>query len=184
MSSNKVLEEFTSILEYYIEYYGLDNVDIKTLLKATTDIVKDLKSGVNGPTITKAESIAQIFGIRYYQFADPNFPLPLKHDLPSATIKAINEREKNGPAVSRGTYQKLDLKLVVLETLKEFKDKKKFLPSEVHKNLPEEVKTSISATRITGLFSNELKDNVEKTGDDLKKGKAGRPEEYYKVIKL
>lgn len=38
--------------------------------------------------------------------------------------------------------------------------------------------------RITGLFSDELKSNVQKTGKTTDKKGKGRKEEYYKVISL
>ena len=185
MNPKIVIEEFVLALEYYMDYYGLYGIDIKKLLKATTDIVKDLKNGKNGPTITKAESISQIFGLRYYQFADPDVsPLP-KERLPAATITAIDERNENGPPESRGSYNSLNLKQSIMNALVDFKDRKEFLPSEVYEVLPEELKSKLgSAIRVTGLFSNELKKNVEKTNNSLQKGQVGRPEEYYRVISL
>ncbi|GAA4786104.1 hypothetical protein GCM10023231_12520 [Olivibacter ginsenosidimutans] len=185
MSPRVVVEEFVSALEYYMDYYGLYNVDIKKLLKATTDIVEDLKKGKNGPTITKAETISQLFGLKYYQFADPEFPPPLKEQLPPATIAVIHERNQTGPPESRGKYNKLDLNKVILNALKKFKDKEEFLSADVYESLSEELKEKLgSATRITGLFSEALKENVEKTGNSIRKNKVGRPEEYYKVISL
>lgn len=185
MDPKLVIEEFILALEYYMDYYGLYDVDIKNLLAVTTNIVKDMKAGVNGPTITKADSISQLFGIRYYQLVDPEFtPLP-KEKLPLATINAIDARSESGPPTSRKPYNSINLKKVLISALEAFKNKKEFLPSEVYETLPEELKVKLrSATRVTGLFSNELKDNVEKTNNTLKKGKVGRPEEYYRVVSL
>lgn len=185
MSRKRVVEEFVSTLQYYMDYYGLYSIDIKKLLKATTDIVKDIKNGKNGPTITKAEDISQIFGLTYYKFVDPEVtPLP-KEELPATTINAIDERNENGPPESRGSYNSLNLKGFIIEALADFKNREEFLPSEVYETLPEELKAKLrSATRVTGLFSNELKNNVEKTNNTLKKGKIGRPEEYYRVVSM
>src|SRR5690606_9480154 len=163
-----VIEEFVLALEYYMNYYGLYGIDIKKRLKATTDIVKDLKNGKNGPTIAKAESISQIFGLRYYQFVDPEFPPLSKDKLPRATITVIENREENGPPKYKGKYNKLELKKNLLSVLIEFVDRETFLPSEVFTSLSEDLKGKLgSATRITGLFSNELKDNVQKTGESV-----------------
>lgn len=185
MSRKSVVEEFVSTLEYYMDYYGLYSIDIKKLLKATTDIVKDIKNGKNGPTITKAEDISQIFGLTYYKFANPEIsPLP-KEELPVTTIAAIDERNESGPPESRGSYNSLNLKDFIIDALADFKDRKEFLPSEVYEVLPEELKSKLkSATRVTGLFSNELKDLVEKTNNSLQKSKVGRPEGYYRVVSL
>lgn len=185
MKHKSVVEEFVSTLEYYMDFYGLYPIDIKRLLKVTTDIVKDIKNGKNGPTITKAEDISQIFGLTYYKFADPEVaPLP-KEELPANTITAIDQRNESGPPESRGSYNSLNLKYFIIDVLADFNDRKEFLPSDVYEVLPKELKSKISsATRVTGLFSNELKDNVEKTNNSFKNGKVGRPEEYYRVISL
>jgi len=185
MDPKLVIEEFNLALEYYMDYYGLYDVDIKNLLAVTTNIVKDMKGGVNGPTITKADSISQLFGIRYYQLVDPEFtPLP-KEKLPIATINAIDARSESGPPTSRKPYNSINLKKVLISALETFKNKKEFLPSDVYETLPVELKVTLkSSTRVTGAFSNELKDHVEKTKNTLKTGIVGRPEEYYRVISL
>ncbi|ERJ58813.1 hypothetical protein [Sphingobacterium paucimobilis] len=185
MSPKSVIEEFVIALEYYMDFYGLYELDIKKLLHATTNIVENIKEGKNGPTITKAESISQIFGIRYYQFVNPDF-FPLdKAQLPQATITAINERTESGPPESKGKYNKLELNKAVLDALKKFKRKKEFLAKDVFDALSDDLKEKlISPTRVTGLFSNELKRNVEKTGNTLERSGPGRKQEYYKLISL
>src|SRR5690606_26973989 len=114
----------------------------------------------NGPTLRKLESIANLFNLRYYQFGDPNYPIPSFNRLPKNTVEKILWRRAEGaPTVQE--YNKLDLKHVILETLVDFVDSSEFLPSQVFSSLPKELQSLIgSATRITGLFSNELKDNV------------------------
>ncbi len=185
MNSNRVVEEFLLALEYYMEYYGLYSIDIKMLLKATTDIVKDLKGGKNGPTITKVETISQIFGRRYYQFVNPDYPPLSREELPSATITAIEKRTESGPPKYKGKYNKLELNDSVLYALKKFESKKEFLAQDIFNELSDDLKEKlVSPTRVTGLFSNELKRNVEKTGNTLDKSGPGRKQEYYKVMSL
>lgn len=184
MSTKNIVEEFVTILEYYMDYYGLYSVDVKNLLKSSTDIVKDLKEAKNGPTLKKLDAIAGIFGLRYYQFGDPDFPLPEKGNLPPATKEKIDWRREVGPPESK-KYNKLDLNQAVLNALKEFAGKEDFLPSDVYQSLPKDLKGKLgSATRVTGLFSDELKRNVQKTGKTVEKEGVGRKEEYYKVISL
>src|SRR5690606_12476076 len=185
MDPKLVIEKFNLALEYYMDYYGLYDVDIKNLLAVTTNIVKDMKGAVNGPTITKADSISQLFGIRYYQLVDPEFTRLPKEKLPIATINAIDARSESGPPTSRKPYNSINLKKVLISALETFKNKKEFLPSDVYETLPVELKVTLkSSTRVTGAFSNELKDHVEKTKNTLKTGIVGRPEEYYRVISL
>ncbi|MGE8381393.1 MAG: hypothetical protein ACN6PN_23720, partial [Sphingobacterium sp.] len=164
--SKDVIEEFVLILEDYMDYYGLYSVDIKNLLKTSTDIVKDIKTAKNGPTMKKLESIAQLFGLYYYQFGNPDFILPEKENLPKATQEKIAWRAEVGPPDSK-QYNKLNLNNAVLKELRAFVDRE-FLATEIYDILSPELKEKLgSATRITGLFSDELKDNVEKTGRKL-----------------
>lgn len=184
MNSRNVLEELVEVLEYYMGFYGLYNIDIKNLLKTSSDIVSDIKQAKNGPTIKKLDSIAGLFGLPYYQFGDPNFELPEKEDLPPATKEKIDWRKEVGPPESK-KYNKLDLNNAVLTALDTFANKEEFLPSDVFDSLSKNLKDKLgSATRVTGLFSDELKENVAKTGNKVEKEGAGRREEYYKVISL
>ncbi|RQP09084.1 MAG: hypothetical protein EAS52_24275 [Parapedobacter sp.] len=184
MDNRNVVEELVEVLEYYMGFYGLYNIDIKNLLKSSTDIVNDIKHAKNGPTVKKLDTIAGIFGLPYYQFGDPNFELPEKKDLPPATKERIDWRKEVGPPESK-KYNKLDLNKAVLNALNAFADKEEFLPSDVFDTLSKDLKDKLgSATRVTGLFSDELKKNVVKTGNKVEKDGAGRKEEYYKVISL
>ncbi len=184
MNDRDVIDELVEILEYYMDYYGLYNIDIKNLLKSSSDIVNDIKHAKNGPTVKKLDAIAGIFGLTYYQFGDPDFDLPEKEDLPLATKERIDWRTEVGPPESK-KYNKLDLNQAVLKALKAFENKEEFLPSDIFGALPKDLKDKLgSATRVTRLFSDELKENVEKTGNKVEKEGPGRREEYYKVISL
>ncbi|MEN5380720.1 hypothetical protein [Sphingobacterium kitahiroshimense] len=184
MVSKNTVDEFVSIIQYYMDYYGLYNIDIKNLLNATTDIVEDLKKAKNGPTLKKLELISNVYGLRYFEFGNPHYPLPTLENLPETTREKIFQRKELGPPESKN-YNKLGLNQAVLNALISFEDKIEFLPSDVYESLSSDLKNKLgSPTRITGLFSHELKNNVEKTGNNVKKHEVGRPEEYYKVISL
>ncbi|WP_286856481.1 MULTISPECIES: hypothetical protein [Sphingobacterium] len=182
--NRNVIDEYIDVLQYYLEFYGLYNIDIKNLLNTSTDIVQDIKKGKNGPTLKKLDAIAQLFGLNYYEFGNPDFKLPKKENLPRPTLEKILWRDEVGPPESK-KYNKLDLNNAVVDALTAFKDIEKFLPSEVYDSLSQELKEKLnSAIRITGLFSDELKENVEKTGEKLDKKGVGRKQEYYRVISL
>ncbi|MCL4640500.1 MAG: hypothetical protein M5Z89_16000 [Olivibacter sp.] len=177
------LNEFITILERYMKVFGLYSMDISSLAGSTRDFVKDLKESKTGPTFKTLVATASVFNLKYYQFGNPNFPIPKLEELPSKTVDKINWRKKVG-VPEENQYNKLDLNRKVLYALEKVTDKSKFLASEVFSLLDDstqkELKTSI---RITGLFSDELKDYVEKIGESNKKGKRGRPGEYYKLTK-
>ncbi|HAE68533.1 MAG TPA: hypothetical protein DCG77_15305 [Sphingobacterium sp.] len=182
--NKSIVDEYVDILQYYLEYYGLYNIDLKNLLNTSTDIVQDIKKGKNGPTLKKLGDIAQLFGLNYYEFGNPELKLLEKEDLPTLTQEKILWRAEVGPPESK-KYNKLDLNNSVIDALTAFKDTEKILASEVYDSLPQELKEKLgSAIRITGLFSDELGENVEKTGEKLEKGDVGRKQEYYKVISL
>lgn len=176
-----VVQDFVKILHHYMQYYGLYSADIRNLVKTTTDIVKDFEQGKNGPTLKKIEAVANIFGLKYYEFGTPNFPMPTLDQLPLRTREKIEWRKETGPPESK-QYQKLDLNQAVLHALAGFDEDEEFLASDVYKILPEDLQEKLgSPTRITGLFSNELYDKVTKTGNKVAKEGPGRPEEYYKL---
>lgn len=184
MAVNSAVKELVIILEYYMDYYGLYSIDITKLLKSTRDIMKELKESKNGPTLKKLDAIAGIFGLKYYQFGDPEYTLPEYESLPPATREKIDWRKEVGPPESRN-YKKLDLNNAVLNVLQNFVSRKEFLPSEVYESLSSDLKSELgSATRVTGLFSDELKEYVKKTGNSIKKKNVGRPEEFYTVVSL
>ncbi len=175
-----VVEDFVKILQYYMQYYGLYAVDIRNLAKTTTDLVKDFEHSKNGPTLKKIESIANLFGLRYYEFGNPHLPMPALDQLPIRTREKIEWRLEVGPPESK-QYQKLDLNQAVLHALEGYEEEEEFLPSDIFKSLSKDLQQKLgSATRITGLFSTELYDNVVKTGNKVAKEGRGRPEEYYK----
>lgn len=184
MIANHALKELLIILKYYMDYYGLYSIDVTKLLKSTRDIIKELNESKNGPTLKKLDAIASIFGLKYYQFGNPEYALPEYEHLPRATREKIDWRREVGPPESRN-YKKLDLNNAVLNVLQNFVNREEFLPSEIYESLSSNLKNELgSATRVTGLFSDELKEYVKKTGNRIKKTNIGRPEEFYKVVSL
>lgn len=182
MTFDSLMNEYIQIVKKYMDTFGLYSIDISDLINSTQDSIKGLKNSKNGPTLKTLEAIANIFGLRHYQFGDPLFPIPKLEALPQATIDKINKRAEIGPPTDT-QYNKLDLNDKVLSALHNVKDKNKFLPSEVFLLLDDETKTELGkSNRVTGLFSHELAAYVEKTGEKHKKeGQRGRPEEYYRV---
>jgi len=179
-----IIEEYVKILNAYMSKFGLYSIDITRLLNSTKDILTELGNAKNGPTLRKLEAISNLFGLKHYQFDDPNFPLPDYDSLPERTKEKIKWRKEIGPP-DKTEYNKIDLKQITFDELTKFADVEKFLPSDLFNGLSEELREKLgSASRITGLFSDELKSNVQKTGKTTDKKGKGRKEEYYKVISL
>jgi len=85
--------EFGKQVEKYLKKSGLDINDFARLIKSNTDNVRDIMAGNVGLTIGKMVNIAHLFGQVYYNFANPNYPIPAKNEL-TEKIKDIIDRRK------------------------------------------------------------------------------------------
>src|SRR5690606_23487663 len=108
---------------------------------------------------------------------------PLLKALPPKTHKIVIENKKAGKKAS--IYKSLGLTKQIKNILSNYQLKDTFVPSEIFAKLPDELQALVKTpARITDRFTEELAEYVKKTGEKYKnKGKAGRPEEYYKLIK-
>ncbi|MFZ4860762.1 hypothetical protein ACL9RF_01110 [Sphingobacterium sp. Mn56C] len=85
--------EFGKQVEKYLKKSGLDINDFARLIRSNTDNVRDIMAGNVGLTIGKMVNIAHLFGQVYYNFANPNYPIPAKNEL-TEKIKDIIDRRK------------------------------------------------------------------------------------------
>ena len=168
--TNNVNIEFGNQLGKYLKYFGLIEADIARLTKLSTYSVTEVLEGQKGIVLKTAEEISSVvFNIRYFELGNPQFPLPKKRDLPTATQDAIAERKKKGtPKITRNT--ELNLPSHVNIVLKSGQLALEFTSSDILNLLPDNIKNQIKSTRITDLFKKgELKDKVEETG--IKRGR-------------
>lgn len=85
--------EFGKQVAKYLKKSGLDINDFAHLIKSNTENVKDIINGKVGLTIKKMVAIASLFGQVYYNFANPNYPIPAKEEL-IKNIKDVLARRK------------------------------------------------------------------------------------------
>ena len=167
--------EFGDQLIKYLKHFGLIEADLAKLISSTnTDDLKEIRGGKKGVVLKTAERIANIFGLRYFEFGNPTFALPKTEDLPKDTQNAIENRKKKGnPEIIRNND--LNLGVHVKKALKSGQLGDEFTSSQLLKLLPNNIRPLITSRRITDLFrKGELKDKVEDTGKTVKvEGKRG-----------
>jgi len=86
--------EFGEQIAKYLKKSGLDINDFARLIKSNKDNVNDILNGKVGLTIGKMITIANLFGQVYYNFANPNYPIPDKEEL-ITNIKEVLKRRKS-----------------------------------------------------------------------------------------
>lgn len=88
--------EFGKQVAKYLKKSGLDINDFARLIKSNTDNVNDIIAGKVGLTIGKMINIASLFGQVYYNFANPNHPVPERSELIKNIKDVISRRESIG----------------------------------------------------------------------------------------
>ncbi|WP_134091134.1 hypothetical protein [Olivibacter sp. XZL3] len=179
-----VSKEYSIILSQYMDAFGLADVDIAFLIGSNKDAIIGLLDGTRGAVLKTLESISQIFGLRYFEFGNPNHSMPNFDSLPDRTKERIAYRKKVGHPVPK-TYTSLDLTEKISVVLSEYKVGYVFLPSEIGNKVDSKFNLGLTDYKqITDRFKKDLEGIVEKTGKTNKvEGKRGRPEEYYRLIK-
>lgn len=177
--------EYSQVLKGYMSEYNMEAIDIAFLIKTKKEVIEGLLDSKKGIVLNTLEAIAQIFGLRYFQFGDPNFPMPDYHSLPQKTKDRITYRKKEGSSLSR-SYNSLGLTEKILIVLSKYGAEDQFLPSEIGKKVNIEFNLNlVDFNKITDRFKKGLKGIVEKTGNTHKiEDKKGPSEEYYRLIKI
>ena len=86
-------------VEKYLKKTSLTTADLAKLTRSNTDNIRDIIRGDVGLTLGKMVKIADLFGITYYEFANPSFPVPGYEQLPEKTKEAIERRKKTGTPI-------------------------------------------------------------------------------------
>jgi len=179
-----VIKEYADILTKYMKKFGLEPIDIAYLAKSAKKNIIAVLNQTGSLEIETLEAISQIFGLRYYQFGDPNFSLPKFESLPDRTKERIIHRKEVGQPIPK-TYSSLELKEKITNVLSDYHVGSIFLPSELGNKINTKFDLGLSDFKqITDRLKKDLHGIVEKTGKKNKvKGKRGRPEEYYRLVK-
>ncbi|SFJ60439.1 hypothetical protein [Myroides guanonis] len=96
MDTEQSRKQFGKQVQRYLEHYEIEIVDVVDNLKTNSTYVRKLIKGEITFSFDKMTAIASIFGLPYYKFADPDYPLPKLKDLPEETQKIIKNRANKG----------------------------------------------------------------------------------------
>ena len=146
-----VEKEFADRISDALAHYGLGKGDIGKLIGTGATDIKRLLNLERSLGLKRANKISAVFGMKYYQFGDPQTQFLPKNKLPKQTIEAINYRMEVGPSDIEINTD-LDLPMHTMEILRHLDEESEFTPNAIYEKLPTEIKSQIQASRITVLF--------------------------------
>lgn len=86
-------KELGEQIKRYLKKSGLNIKDFAKLIKSNTTNVESIIAGQVGVTVVKLIAIANLFGVAYYNLANPTYPIPSKSEL-TKNIKNVIENRK------------------------------------------------------------------------------------------
>ncbi|MFD1769975.1 hypothetical protein [Sphingobacterium suaedae] len=92
-------KEYGKQVAKYLTAFGLTEEDLGKLINSSSDNIRDIIQGAVGLSLGKMIKIANVFSVHYYNFADPNYPLPEERHLSRTTKKKIEKRKVIGITV-------------------------------------------------------------------------------------
>ena len=156
-------EEFANRIKDALESYGLEEGDLGKQVGTNATDIKKIMNLERTVGLKRADRIAAVFGMRYFEFGNPSVEFLPKEKLPRRTVEAINERLLKGPSDIEINTE-LDLPLQTMKVLSNYSATSEFTPNDIHDQLPADVKSQIGPNRITVLFKvGSLKKYVEFT---------------------
>lgn len=148
--------EFGKQVAKYLKKSGLDINDFAQLIKSNKDNVNDILNGKVGLTIGKMITIANLFGQVYYNFANPNYPIPDKEEL-IKNIKEVLERRKSigKKSIDNDRLLANELDRLISEGSLNIPCTAKYLHSKMDEKLSEK-----QSTEITNLLSKSPRNKI------------------------
>lgn len=172
-----IWQAFGNQVEKARRFYQLRQKDVALLAGLSQSEYSKIENGTAKVGSDKWQMVARVYGLHYWELANPAFNLPAPSELPDA-IKLV----LHGNATSVKPYRKLYLGEELGQILSKMKPDQEFVPSDIYAKLRDELKESIrSPARITQLLNTSFAEYVVKSGKTKPRNKAGRPEEYYKI---
>lgn len=143
--------EYANRIKDALEFYGLEEGDLGKQIGTNASDIKKVIHLERTVGFKRANRISSVFGMKYFEFGNPDVEFLPKERLPRRTIDAINERLEKGPT-SIEINTDLDLPLQTMRILNNYDATSEFTPNDIYNQLPAAVKSQIEANRITVLF--------------------------------
>lgn len=144
-------EEFAHRIKEALAYYGLEEGDLGKLIGTNATDIRYIITLKRTLGLKRANKISSVFGMKYYQFGNPNIKLLPKEKLPKKTFDAIADRIEKGPSDNEIDTE-LNLPLHTMVVLKGLVVTSEFTAKSIHQQLPQEIKSKVEANRLTVLF--------------------------------
>ncbi|MCX2477193.1 hypothetical protein OQZ33_22860 [Pedobacter sp. MC2016-05] len=175
--------EYAQQLERYMKRFGLHDVDIAHLAKTNSKAISGILKGQKGAVLKTLEGISNIFGLRYFEFGNPDYPLPSSETIPENTKQRIAYRKKKGLHREK-TYSHNAVNEQIKAILKTYKIGSEFLAEEIANNILSKFGETYSVSEIVDRFKKTFKSNIEKTHnkDNAREGRGPKPS-YYRLVK-
>lgn len=179
MNKVDLSKEYSKILARYLKTFKLESIDIAYLIGTKKQVVDGLLKNEKGVVLFTLEQIAQVFGLRYFEFGDPNHPTPSFDSLPEKTKLRIAQRKKEGPAIET-TYKTSEINDQIKIVLSDYNVGDEFLAEDIAKNILSKYGTKYTVTEIINRFGKSFKDSIEKTErkDTTREGRGPKPVFY------
>lgn len=176
-------EEFSKILQNYMEFFGLEAIDIAFLASSTRKNVENVINLKGSLELNTVEAISQIFNLHYYQFANPRQKIPNKQSLPPNTLNRISYRESKGAYIQE-SYNATNLISKITIVLSFFETDYEFITEEIVDKInlidaDDNFNTSIIGDRLEKSFQKNIINTKKKM--TTKSGR-GRKPLYFKLI--
>lgn len=182
-TESKVLKIYRTILQKYMKRFGLESVDIAFLAKSTKSNINSVLESKTSVGLETMESISSIFNLSYYEFGNPNHPMPSLKSLPDKTKQRIIFRKKEGPHIEQ-TYNSLSINDKITLVLSKYEVDQLFLTEEIIQEIkaafPEDpINTTLIGDRLKKSFQAYVQKTEKQAASKIGRG---RKPYYYKII--
>lgn len=179
----KLLNEYSKILNRYMKEFGFEPIDIAYLAKVNIKTITTILAKQGGIELESLEAISQIFGLRYYQFGNPNYKIVSIDSLPDETKSRIMFRKKDGK-YKKSSYDQRNLNEKIIIILCKYDIDDEFLSEHIVSNLFETFKEKVKTSEVSKRLVDSLNEYVLKTNNKYhdKKSK-GRKPYYFKLVR-
>lgn len=148
--------EFGKQVAKYLKKSGLDINDFAKLIKSNKDNVNDILNGRVGLTIGKMITIANLFGQVYYNFSNPDHPIPDKVALVKNIEEVLKRRKSIGnKIIDKNRLLANELDRLIAEGYLNSPTTAKHLHSQMDKSLSQK-----SSAEITNLLSKSPRNKI------------------------
>lgn len=150
LTKNIALQEFKKRIKEFRIHFGLSQEDMGKFIGVDRNVYNRIETGSKNIDLNEADLIANIFGLRHYQLANPQQTKPELTSLPFPTLRLINLRKIRGSELPdyekdiAGNLDKIIFETDFLHVLRS--------AEEIRLKFPDNIRDTIKSGRITDLL--------------------------------